>query len=67
MRFALDLVWLDEHGRAIRVDVDVPPGRVRWCRTARAVLELPAGDRQRSSRAVAYAFSRLTGSRTSDV
>ena len=53
MRFALDLVWLDEHGRAVRTDVDVPPRRVHSCRAARAVLELPAGHPQRSSRAVA--------------
>jgi len=50
MRFALDLVWLDAHGRAVRIDLDVPPRRVRSCRTARAVLELPAGDAQRSPR-----------------
>jgi uncharacterized protein len=67
MRFALDLVWLDARGRAIRVDTAVRPRRVRSCGPARAVLELPATAAQRSSRAVAYASSRLTGSRTSDV
>jgi uncharacterized membrane protein (UPF0127 family) len=67
MRFALDLVWLDARGRAVRVDTAVPPRRVRSCGAARAVLELPAAAAQRSSRAVAYASSRLTGSRTSDV
>jgi uncharacterized membrane protein (UPF0127 family) len=41
MRFALDLVWLDHAGRAVRVDRDVPSGRVRACRSARAVLEIP--------------------------
>ena len=50
MRFALDLVWLDAGGRAVRIDLDVPPRRVRSCRAARAVLELPAGDAQRSPR-----------------
>ena len=50
MRFALDLVWLDARGRAVRIDLDVPPRRVRSCRAARAVLELPAGDAQRSPR-----------------
>ena len=67
MRFALDLVWLDAHGRAVRVDAAVPPQRLRSCRAAQAVIELPAEETQRSSRAVAYASSRLTGSRTSDV
>ncbi|HVE69201.1 MAG TPA: DUF192 domain-containing protein [Solirubrobacteraceae bacterium] len=42
MRFALDLVWLDREGRAVRVDRGVRPGRVRACRTAAAVLEIPA-------------------------
>jgi uncharacterized membrane protein (UPF0127 family) len=43
MRFALDLVWLDASGRVLRVDHDVHPGRVRSCRAARGVIELPAG------------------------
>lgn len=42
MRFALDLVWLDGDGRVVRVDRAVPPWRVRSCRTARAVVELPS-------------------------
>jgi uncharacterized membrane protein (UPF0127 family) len=53
MRFALDLVWLDERGRTLRVDIEVPPRRVCSCRAARAVIELPARAPQRSSRAVA--------------
>jgi uncharacterized membrane protein (UPF0127 family) len=44
MRFALDLVWLDEHGRVVAVDQSVPPWRVRSCRNAVAVVEVPAGD-----------------------
>jgi uncharacterized membrane protein (UPF0127 family) len=42
MRFALNLVWLDARDRIVRVDHDVRPGRVRACRAARQVLELPA-------------------------
>lgn len=42
MRFALDLVWLDRHGRVVRVDRAVAPLRVRCCREARAVIELAA-------------------------
>jgi uncharacterized protein len=41
MRFPLDLIWLDRDGRVVRVDRAVPPGRVRGCRAARAVVELP--------------------------
>jgi uncharacterized protein len=43
MRFALDLVWLDGAGNVVRVDRAVKPGRMRSCRTARAVVELSAG------------------------
>ena len=42
MRFALDLMWLDARGRVVRVDVAVPPRRLRMCWAARAVIELPA-------------------------
>jgi len=44
MRFALDLVWLAADGRVVRIDVGVPPRRLRSCRRARAVVELPTGD-----------------------
>jgi uncharacterized membrane protein (UPF0127 family) len=41
MRFALDLHWLAADGTVLRVDRAVPPGRVRACRGARAILEVP--------------------------
>lgn len=43
MRYALDLVWLDADGAVLRIDRAVPPRRVRACRGADAVIELPAG------------------------
>jgi uncharacterized membrane protein (UPF0127 family) len=43
MRFALDLHWLGADGATLRIDRAVAPGRVRACRRARAVLEVPAG------------------------
>ena len=43
MRFAIDLVWLDETGRVLRQDACVVPGRIRTCRHARAVVETSAG------------------------
>jgi uncharacterized membrane protein (UPF0127 family) len=43
MRFALDLVFLDGHGRPVREAFGVPPRRVRTCLRARAVLETRAG------------------------
>jgi uncharacterized membrane protein (UPF0127 family) len=45
MRFALDLVWLDARGRAVRVDAVVPPRRLRACAAASAVVELPTQQR----------------------
>jgi hypothetical protein len=57
MRFPLDLVWLDARGRVLRVDRAVPPGRVRCCLRAAAVLEagrMPAmAEPQRNRMAVA--------------
>jgi uncharacterized protein len=43
MRFALDLVWLGELGQVVRIDRRVRPGRIRSCRAACAVLEVPHG------------------------
>jgi uncharacterized membrane protein (UPF0127 family) len=43
MRFALDLHWLDAEGAPLRVDRAVRPWRVRACRRARAVVEVPSG------------------------
>lgn len=56
MRFALDLVWLDEAGRIVRVDREVGPNRHRCCRAARAVIETPAGA---SNRLIAAIFGRV--------
>jgi uncharacterized membrane protein (UPF0127 family) len=41
MRFALDIVFLDPGGAAIRAYLRVGPGRVLSCRVASAVLEIP--------------------------
>jgi len=41
VRFSLDLHWLDAGGATIRVDRAVPPNRIRSCRRARAILEVP--------------------------
>jgi uncharacterized protein len=42
MRFPLDIAFLDERGRPVRVERNVRPGRVLFCRGASAVLETPA-------------------------
>jgi len=42
MRFALDLLWLDGDGRVLRADRGVRPWRLRSCRAASQVVELPS-------------------------
>lgn len=43
MRFAIDVVFLDDEHRVLRVVEGVRPWRLASCRGARSVLELPAG------------------------
>jgi uncharacterized membrane protein (UPF0127 family) len=45
MRFALDLHWLDARGDTVRTDRGVPPRRLRFCRAASAVCEVPSSCR----------------------
>lgn len=47
MRFPLDVAFLDEAGRLLRLLATVPPGRICTCRGARAVLEASAGEGER--------------------
>jgi uncharacterized membrane protein (UPF0127 family) len=42
MRFDLDLVFLDRHGRELAIHRGVPPRRLVWQRAAAAVLEIPS-------------------------
>jgi uncharacterized membrane protein (UPF0127 family) len=51
MRFPIDAVFLDAHGRVLKVVEDLKPWRAAACRGAKAVLELAAGQaRQRGIR-----------------
>jgi uncharacterized protein len=43
MRFPVDVVFLDSHGRVVRVEPGVSPGRVLFCASARTVVETRAG------------------------
>ena len=43
MRFALDLLWLDDAGCIVRIDRAVVRRRVIGCRDAAAVVEAAAG------------------------
>jgi uncharacterized membrane protein (UPF0127 family) len=42
MRFALDLLFLDESGAVLCVRRQIPARRVVFCRGARSVLEIPS-------------------------
>ena len=52
MRFALDLVFLDEAGRVVRLAHAVGPARLRSCSGARSVIETHAGEGGRFARAL---------------
>ena len=54
MHWPVDLVWLGGGGSVVRVDRDVGAWRMRACRRARAVIEVPAG----GADAVLRAFAR---------
>jgi uncharacterized membrane protein (UPF0127 family) len=56
MRFRIDVVFLDEHGRVLRVARSVPRRRLLRCPSAYAVLETGAGD---AAAFVGAALSRL--------
>ena len=43
MRFAVDLIWLRNDGTAVRIDRGVVPYRMRFCASARSVVQTAAG------------------------
>jgi uncharacterized protein len=43
MRFAVDLIWLRTDGTTVRIDRDVVPWRMRFCISARSVVQTVAG------------------------
>ena len=47
MRFPIDVAFLDDSGRPIRVERSVPRRRALVCRDAFAVIESPAGEIER--------------------
>ena len=54
MRFPIDVVFLSRRGEVMKVSADVGPWRVRSCRHAYAVLELPAGEAKNRGLAVGH-------------
>lgn len=49
MRFAIDAVYLDRDGTVVKVVPGLRPWRMSFCRRARSVIELPAGEAERRS------------------
>ena len=43
MRFAIDVVFVDRDGRALKIVSDLAPWRMAWSPSAHAVVELAAG------------------------
>jgi uncharacterized membrane protein (UPF0127 family) len=43
MRFSIDVVFVDAHGRVKKMVRNLPPWRMAACPSARAVVEMPAG------------------------
>ncbi len=43
MRFALDVIYLDQNGRVVKVDENVQPGKIcKTVRNAKSVIEMKA-------------------------
>lgn len=43
MRFALDVIYLDENGRVVKIDENVQPGKIcKTVRNAKSVIEMKA-------------------------
>ena len=60
MPCAIDVAFLDRHGKVLRVDT-VPPGRVRICLGARVVIEMASGTAARLSLAPGHVLSSSIG------
>ncbi|MBO0767405.1 MAG: DUF192 domain-containing protein [Solirubrobacterales bacterium] len=43
MKFPLDLIWLSRDGTVVRVDREIPRGKMRACFKAKSVIEVAAG------------------------
>jgi hypothetical protein len=47
MRFPIDAVFVDAENRVLRIVSDLRPWRLAWCKGAKAVVELAAGECER--------------------
>lgn len=44
MKFPLDVLYLDENNQVVKVSLSIPPGKMeKVVKTARSVIEMPAG------------------------
>jgi uncharacterized protein len=58
MRFTIDVVFLDRDGHVRKVVPELRPWRIAWCRGAREVVELAAGEARRHGLAVGDKLGR---------
>jgi uncharacterized membrane protein (UPF0127 family) len=61
MRFPIDVVFLSKNGEVMKVAANVGAWRMRSCRRAFAVLELPAGEAERRGITVGDQVDRAKG------
>ena len=61
MRFPIDVVFLSKSGEVMKVAANVGAWRMRSCRRAFAVLELPAGEAERRGITVGDQVDRAKG------
>ena len=61
MRFPIDVVFLAKNGKVMKVAANVGAWRMRSCRRAFAVLELPAGEAERRGIKVGDQVDRVKG------
>lgn len=48
MRYAIDVIFADQHGRVLKTVAELKPWSMAWCRGAAYVVELPCGALQAS-------------------
>ena len=57
MRYAIDVAFVDEDDRVLKVLEGLAPGRIAWCRGAVYVVEMPCGALRQSATAAGDRFA----------
>lgn len=43
MRYDIDVLFVSQEGRILKIMAAMPPGRIAWCKESAYVLEMPSG------------------------